>query len=579
MKRNLNLVFFLLVGIALMGAAIFANTLGIDGNTHWGASRIALFVLGLFVALAALLVQRFAGQMEWGWQRLQTVVDGWPISARLRSNPQLARLARFCRASLFTLPIALLVIAIYLWSFGVVVARRQPEQTIGYYYELQARAFRDGKLALPINPSQELLALSNPYDPHQRHTLSPQKRAPMDFSLYKGKFYLYWGPVPALVIDAVRPFYGGLYHHGQISDLELILGFLSGTFLALYLMILIIWRRFFRQLPGWPLLVSIAMAGLANPAIVMFQGGVYEAAIAAGQFFLVSGLLVALIALLEKTPRPGGWFALTGCLWACAIGSRSVLLPSIGFLTVMLAYWVYRTRHALKQTALGLLPLGLPLVAGLAGLAWYNWARFGSLTETGFSYALAGPELQKYAGDLFSPIYIPQNLYNYLFLPFQLHAQFPFIESASGNTQALFSFYPLPEVYGANRMTGLFYSVPFVVFAVVAVLRWFPAFFKGASSGITDEAGDRDIFLWLVPCLAGMALAAFAVLQFFFWTAMRYLEDFMPALILLSLIGFWQGLSLLGTGSIRGRLYGLAGVSLAAFSVAISILIDNIIKI
>ena len=313
--------------------------------------------------------------------------------------------------------------------------------------------------------------------------------------------------------------------------------------------------------------------------IGMLRGGIYEAAIVAGQFFLISGFLLALAAVDRASPSR--WrLALAGSLWALALGSRNLLILPVGFFALMSAYWIYRTcRGSIKKTLLELIPLGLPLACGLIGLAWYNWARFGSITETGFSYALAGPDIQKYAGQLFSPIYILQNLYNYLFLPFQVHMQFPFINSSMGNTEALFSFYPLPGIYGANRVTGLFFSAPFVVFAIVPLIRLLWLRFKAASSGIVDEARDRDFFAWLIICLAGACLAAFSVLQLFFWTAMRYLEDFMPALTLLSLIGFWQGLNLLGTGSIKGRLYCLVGVLLAATSIVISILIDSLIKI
>ena len=48
---------------------------------------------------------------------------------------------------------------------------------------------------------------------------------------------------------------------------------------------------------------------------------------------------------------------------------------------------------------------------------------------------------------------------------------------------------------------------------------------------------------------------------------MRYVEDFMPALTLLSIIGFWQGYQLLSQDPKRGKTYATLGVILAGVSI------------
>ena len=62
------------------------------------------------------------------------------------------------------------------------------------YYDLLADAFLAGQFHLLIAPRPELLALANPYDP----VLNGPLRLP-DASLYNGKYYLYFGPVPGLI--------------------------------------------------------------------------------------------------------------------------------------------------------------------------------------------------------------------------------------------------------------------------------------------------------------------------------------------------------------------------------------------
>src|SRR3989338_9310428 len=65
-------------------------------------------------------------------------------------------------------------------------------------YNLLAKGFLQGQLNLPVNPPIELLNLKNPYDPIANAKF--REMGYHDFSLYKGKFYLYFAPVPALLL-------------------------------------------------------------------------------------------------------------------------------------------------------------------------------------------------------------------------------------------------------------------------------------------------------------------------------------------------------------------------------------------
>lgn len=88
-----------------------------------------------------------------------------------------------------------------------------------------------------------------------------------------------------------------------------------------------------------------------------------------------------------------------------------------------------------------------------------------------------------------------------------------------------------------------------------------------------SQAPDSEFFSWIIICLTGCWLAAFGVLQFFFWAAMRYMQDFMPALMMLSLIGFWQGYKLLAPRPAARKLYAVFGIVLAIASIIISTLL------
>src|SRR5262245_43808072 len=64
----------------------------------------------------------------------------------------------------------------------------------GGHYELLTDAFESGRLSLPVEPVPQLLQLDDPYD--------PDKNAPYrvlhDASLYRTKYYLYFGPTPVI---------------------------------------------------------------------------------------------------------------------------------------------------------------------------------------------------------------------------------------------------------------------------------------------------------------------------------------------------------------------------------------------
>jgi hypothetical protein len=179
-----------------------------------------------------------------------------------------------------------------------------------------------------------LLALSNPYDPAAREGI----KAPLDLALYNGKFYLYWGAAPALLVAIIKPLFPG-----QISDSYLLFAFIVGIFLSQFLVIMYIWERFFPGISKWLVLLSIFIAGLINPTLwLLSQPKIYETAIAGGQFFFIAGLLSVFTAL--DCPNPSGWrLAMAGIFWSLAVGTRSVLVFPIAFMTLMVVIWFYRT--------------------------------------------------------------------------------------------------------------------------------------------------------------------------------------------------------------------------------------------
>lgn len=468
------------------------------------------------------------------------------------------------------LPSLLVVLIFYLLLVSAGSGRQAGTTT--YYYADLAEAFVNGNLHLSTAPDPSLLALENPYNLGARIELARTGiEIPVDLSLYDGKFYIYWGPAPALILAGFH-----LFYRQPIGDLFLALAFGMGLFLAQSLLLFFLWKRYFFVLPLWTLHLAILLSGLSLPIVLLRHyddhARVYEAAIAGGQFFLLSGVLMAFTAIDRPSISKVG-LASAGLLWALAIGSRHILAPAICFMIILTALWLIRTNDGLTAKAMHLVSLGLPFAVGCAALAWYNWARFGAVTETGFSYALAGVDLEIHASEFFSETYIIQNLYNYLLHPPEYLDMFPFVAMLKGSENSVLPFYVVPQFYYAQPITGVLYLFPFAIFAVMLLTRWMPKLLSRSSAANSSEDNEHQILTWIALSLSSSFFVAFCLLMVFFWAAMRYLGDFLPVLTVLSALGFWQGYrSQSQNTSVKNR-YALIGIILASVSLLINTLL------
>lgn len=433
-----------------------------------------------------------------------------------------------------------------------------------YYYDYLSQAFLQGNLHLSMQPDPRLLASENPYDLSVRAQLEKQGVVtPVDLSLYEGKFYLYWGPVPALLLSFVQLFSG---QPQSIADFFLAFLFGIGILLTQTLLLTAAWRQYFSALSPWAYYISLLLAGLIWPVALLRHehnhARIYEAAIAAGQFFMIGGIWMAFTALTRPS-TPNWRLALAGFIWALAIGSRHLLLIPIGIMVILTIFWILRSQMTYATRIAKVICLSLPLAVGGSMLAWYNWARFDSITETGYAYQLAGVDLIHHFDELFSGSYMIQNLYNYLLNPPQLLSDFPFVAMLKGNNSLGLPF------YFAEPVTGLIYMFPFAIFALVPLIVFLwnrPNVYRSISSEADNNLRSLH---WVIFSLGASFTTAFVLIMMFFWSGMRYAADFLPSLTALSTIGLWQGYQLFEHNS----KYKTAGILLAGISVTVSALL------
>ncbi|HTP02457.1 MAG TPA: hypothetical protein VMJ64_13875, partial [Anaerolineales bacterium] len=100
--------------------------------------------------------------------------------------------------------------------------------------------------------------------------------------------------------------------------------------------------------------------------------------------------------------------------------------------------------------------------------------------------------------------------------------------------------------------------------AIAALIR-----FPSSWSQQTDAFPLR----WITAGLYGSFFSGFVFFLAFFWAAERYLIDFFPYLLLLSIMGFWQMSGIFQRSRLGRLLYASVSIALAAASIVTSTLL------
>jgi len=395
--------------------------------------------------------------------------------------------------------LVLLLAGIGCYYLGAVLTSRNrnrfSRQARGFH-QMQAEAFLAGRLSLAVEPAPALLALPDPYDP----AANPPYRV-HDLSLYRGKYYLYWGPAPALVWFApFRALTGFHFSENMATAL-----FCWGGVVLSCLLLVRLWRRYLPQTPFWMVLAAGAALGVSNAAPwVLRRTAVYELSIAAA-YLLTMAALYCLAGAGPLEDLPDRRLLGAGMLVAVAVATR---LSAVGG-AVMLAVVAWRLRGA-RRAAL----LFVPLLLCLGLLALYNRLRFDAWTESGLHYQLAASPMRHFV--LFNPARIPVALYHYFLAPGRWTTEFPFLRVAPSTAP-----WRGPEFY-YEPVAGLLRYVPFLNLLWLGPWLW-------------RRAPELS---WILIMTVGTALAQAILVSAAVGVAMRYELDF-AGLLLLAAVLVW----------------------------------------
>jgi tetratricopeptide (TPR) repeat protein len=330
-----------------------------------------------------------------------------------------------------------------------------------------------------------------------------------DLSYYKGKLYLYWGVTPALLLFWPYVALTGQYlFHRQAVAIFCTIGFLASVGLLREL-----WRRYFAEVSVGVVAACALALGLATGVpMLLSRCGVYEVAMSCG-YMLTMLALAAVWCALHEPERRCRWLAAASVAYGLAVGARPTLLFG-GLILLVPVAQAWRERRPIWTP---LLAATVPIVLIGLGLMLYNARRFDNPFEFGTHYQLNDERLV--GRQFFRLRYLWLNFRVYFLEPARWSARSPFVHEIA--VPSLPAGYVLNETY-----FGVLTNIPLVWLALAAPLAW------------RNRSGQADSVLrWFA--MAATLLFGICALTLGFYESgnFRYEVDFLPALLLLAVVG------------------------------------------
>jgi hypothetical protein len=379
-----------------------------------------------------------------------------------------------------------------------------------------AEGFRHWHLHLATEPPAALLAKPNPFDPANAGYWL------WDASFHGGHYYLYWGPIPALLLAAVKTVFR---ISTAVGDQHVVFCLTTLQLVAGTLLIERAGRLLYDRPPLALEVAAVLAVGCANPILYnLARPAVYEAAIVGGQAFLLLGMVFALDAVAAAALRPGRLLA-AGAAWAAAFGCRMSVGPAVALLAAVTLLGIVAGKADLRRRLLSsAIWLGAPLALGLGTFLLYNRLRFDGWFDFGQRHQLTWISLGV------GPRFITTNIYTYVRRPPIFSCRFPFAYALQDfGARAFPPGYHFPDGYFVyEQVAGVLPTVPWSWLAPAAIV--------GAVRSIwrTRALSPRS---WTVAAIAIAATTALVPDLVLATATNRYLGDVVGAVAFLGALG------------------------------------------
>jgi tetratricopeptide (TPR) repeat protein len=362
-------------------------------------------------------------------------------------------------------------------------------------------------------------------------------------SYYKGKLYLYFGVTPALVLFWPYAALTGNY----LLQKNGVVVFCFVGFVVSAGLLFALWRRYFAEVRLAVVAAGTLALGLATSTPwLLARCDAHEVSISCGYAFTMLAL-GALWKALHYSSKRSWWLAAASLAYGLAVGAR----PSLLFGAVILLAPVAQVWRERRPVWAALMAASGPIMLIGLGLMLYNAGRFDSPFEFGYRYQLAGDRMLM--RPFFSLQYLWFNFRVYFLEPARWSARFPFVHDIVVP--------PLPAGYiRAETPFGVLTNIPLVWLALAVPLAW------------RNRSGQEgSILCWFVMSVALLfGICAFTV-SLFCGAAGRYEVDFLPALVLLGVVGILGLERALAYQPVWQRAVRSGWILLVVFSVAFNL--------
>ena len=299
-------------------------------------------------------------------------------------------------------------------------------------YDELAQAILKGKTYIDNNDvPQSLIDMDNPYDTTARHLTSSLTGDTYrwDVAYFEGHYYVYFGIVPLLlmylpfraIVDAPFPSAVGVIAFAFI--------FAIGVFKLLGI---ICEKKFKNVSVGTFLLTALATVNCCGVMFLVKRPDFYSVPIMTGLAFVVWGIFLWIKGLNTEKLRNLYFVAGSLCL-ALSVGCRpQLVLVCAVALPIFARYFFTENKITTQKCLINLLVLAVPFVIVAAGIMYYNYVRFGSVTDFGSGYNLTTNDVTRRGFDFGRT---GLGIFTYLFQTPQFTATFPYIKPVEIDTQ------------------------------------------------------------------------------------------------------------------------------------------------
>ncbi|KAB8291914.1 glycosyltransferase [Bifidobacterium avesanii] len=376
-------------------------------------------------------------------------------------------------------------------------------------YANLADALIHGHTNLSLEVPPELSALENPYDAPSRYDAISAGMTPVywDHAYYQGKYYSYFGVIPAIIAYMPYQLITGKWLVTSIA----VLVFAVIVLVAAMALMVAIARSFFPE---------TASVGATVMMYFLFTMGTFMMCQVTGaNFYSVPGLSSMMFTLIglslwisaKRPTRSGGVSStkvfLGSLCMACNLGCRPQFVLACALALPL--FWNEIVHKRLLFSKRGLLPTVMaivPFFLVFLPLLAYNYARFGSFLDFGSNYNLTGFDMTNINRPL--RLMLPVAMY-YLIQPPSIQGMFPFFSSPGT---------PL-DLWAPNEP------------AVGGVIMLMPALLAVLLVARLRKREDRTMFAVAISCLVLAAAVVFVDAEMcgYSW---RYYLDFTWLLLL-----------------------------------------------